>query len=85
MYCEFYGFKEKPFAITPNPRFLFLSKNHKEVFAHLLYGIRHHWGFIEVSGEVGTGKTTVLRTLMNQLNDDGLSAGFYFQSQSLGT
>lgn len=78
MYCEFYGFKEKPFAITPNPRFLFLSKNHKEVFAHLLYGIRNHSGFIEVSGEVGTGKTTVLRTLLNQLHDDAYRLAFIF-------
>jgi general secretion pathway protein A len=78
MYCEFYGFKEMPFTITPNPRFIFLSKNHKEVFAHLLYGIRNHSGFIEVSGEVGTGKTTVLRTLLNQLHDDAYRLAFIF-------
>lgn len=70
MYLDYYGFKEKPFTITPNPRFIFLSKNHKEVFAHLLYGIQHHAGFIELTGEVGTGKTTVLRTLLNQLDDE---------------
>ena len=70
MYLEYYGFKEKPFTITPNPRFIFLSKNHKEVFAHLLYGIQHHAGFIEVTGEVGTGKTTVLRTLLSQLDEE---------------
>lgn len=70
MYLDYYGFKEKPFTITPNPRFIFLSKNHKEVFAHLLYGVQHHAGFIEVTGEVGTGKTTVLRTLLNQLDDE---------------
>ena len=70
MYLDFYGFKEKPFTITPNPRFIFLSKNHKEVFAHLLYGLQHHAGFIEVTGEIGTGKTTVLRTLLNQLDDE---------------
>ena len=70
MYLDYYGFKEKPFTITPNPRFIFLSKNHKEVFAHLLYGIQHHAGFIEVTGEVGTGKTTVLRTLLNQLDEE---------------
>jgi general secretion pathway protein A len=78
MYCEFFGFKEKPFAITPNPRFIFLSRNHKEVFAHLLYGIRSHCGFIEVTGEVGTGKTTVLRTLLNQLQDDAYRLAFIF-------
>ncbi|HEX2768912.1 MAG TPA: AAA family ATPase [Geobacteraceae bacterium] len=69
MYCDFYGFKEKPFIVTPNPRFVFLSKNHKEAFAHLLYGIDNHAGFIALTGEVGTGKTTVLRTLLGQLDD----------------
>jgi general secretion pathway protein A len=68
MYCNFYGFKEKPFTVTPNPRFVFLSKNHKEAFAHLLYGIDNHAGFIALTGEVGTGKTTVLRTLLDQLD-----------------
>lgn len=68
MYCDFYGFRESPFTITPNPRFIFLSKNHKEAFAHLLYGIRNHGGFIALTGEVGTGKTTVLRTLLGQLD-----------------
>lgn len=70
MYLDYYGFKEKPFTITPNPRFIFLSKNHKEVFAHLLYGLQNHAGFIEVTGEVGTGKTTVLRTLLSQLDEE---------------
>ena len=68
MYCDYYGFKEKPFTVTPNPRFVFLSKNHKEAFAHLLYGIDNHAGFIALTGEVGTGKTTVLRTLLVQLD-----------------
>jgi len=70
MYCHYFGFREKPFNITPNPRFLYLSKNHKEAFAHLLYGINSHAGFIELTGEVGTGKTTVLRTILAQLDDD---------------
>jgi general secretion pathway protein A len=69
MYCEFYGLKEKPFTVTPNPRFVFLSKNHKEAFAHLLYGIDNHAGFILLTGEIGTGKTTVLRTLLSQLDN----------------
>lgn len=69
MYCEFFGFKEQPFAITPNPRFIFLSKHHKEAFAHLLYGIESHAGFIELTGEVGSGKTTILRALLGQLDD----------------
>lgn len=50
MYCESFGLSEKPFNITPNPRYIFLSKNHKEVFAHLLFGVRNHSGFIEVTG-----------------------------------
>jgi general secretion pathway protein A len=70
MYCEFYNLTEKPFTLTPNPDFIFLSKNHKEAFAHLLYGIDHHVGFIELTGEVGTGKTTVIRTLLGQLSPD---------------
>jgi general secretion pathway protein A len=70
MYLKHFGFNQKPFNITPNPEFMFLSGTHKEVFAHLLYGIQNHSGFIAVTGEVGTGKTTVLRTLFNQLDDD---------------
>lgn len=70
MYTKYFGFDEKPFTLTPNPRFIFLSKNHKEAFAHLLYGINNHYGFIELIGEVGTGKTTVLRTLLNQLQEE---------------
>lgn len=70
MYIKYFGFNEKPFTLTPNPRFIFLSKNHKEAFAHLLYGINNHYGFIELIGEVGTGKTTVLRTLLGQLQDE---------------
>jgi len=78
MYLEHYSFSEKPFTIAPNPRFLFLSTNHKEVFAHLLFGIQSRCGFIEVTGEVGTGKTTVLRTLFNQLEDDSYRLAFIF-------
>jgi general secretion pathway protein A len=78
MYCEFYGFREKPFTITPNPRFLFLSKNHREAFAHLLYGIDNHAGFIKLTGEVGTGKTTVLRTLFEQLDERGHRTALIF-------
>ncbi len=70
MYLDFYGFKEKPFNLTPDPRFLFLSKNHREAFAHVLYGINNRAGFILLTGEVGSGKTTVLRALLSQLNGD---------------
>ena len=68
MYCDFYGFQDRPFNLTPDPRFIFLSKHHREAFAHLLYGINNHVGFISVTGEVGSGKTTVLRALLNQLD-----------------
>ena len=68
MYLEFYGFREKPFNLTPDPRFVFLSKPHQEAFAHLLYGINNRTGFIALTGEVGSGKTTVLRALLSQLD-----------------
>jgi general secretion pathway protein A len=70
MYCDFYGFSEKPFTITPNPRFVFLSSIHREAFARLLYGVDNHAGFIALTGEVGTGKTTLLRTLMGHLDQE---------------
>jgi general secretion pathway protein A len=70
MYLYFYGFREKPFNLTPDPRFVFLSKTHKEAFAHLLHGIHQHVGFIGLTGEVGSGKTTVLRALLGQLDAD---------------
>jgi general secretion pathway protein A len=78
MYCEYYDFSEKPFTVTPNPRFIFLSKNHQEAFAHLLYGIDNHAGFIELTGEVGTGKTTVLRTLLGQLDEKNYRTALIF-------
>lgn len=70
MYWESFGFKEPPFALTPNPSFLFLSAPHQEAFAHLLFAIENRAGFIELSGEVGTGKTTIVRTLLNQLDPE---------------
>lgn len=78
MYRSYFGFNEKPFSLTPNPRYLFLSRHHREAFAHLLYGIDSHYGFIALTGEVGTGKTTVLRTLLTQLNDDQYRTALVF-------
>jgi len=78
MYLQMFGFQEKPFHITPNPRFIFLSKNHKEAFAHLLYGIRQRVGFLSLTGEVGTGKTTVLRTLLGQLEESAYRVALIF-------
>jgi general secretion pathway protein A len=78
MYCDFFGFSEKPFTITPNPQFIYLSEQHREAFAHLLYGIDNHAGFIAMTGEVGTGKTTVLRTLLTQLDAEKYRSALIF-------
>jgi len=68
MYEKFYGFKEKPFNITPDPRFVYLSETHKEALAHLRYAIREGKGFSVITGEVGTGKTTLVHTLLNKID-----------------
>jgi general secretion pathway protein A len=69
MYLEFYGLKEAPFSITPDPRYVFLSERHRDALAHLLYGIGKggSGGFVQLTGEVGTGKTTVVRTLLSRV------------------
>jgi general secretion pathway protein A len=64
MYLSFFGIAEKPFAITPDPRYLFLSARHADALAHLVYGINEAGGFIQLTGEVGTGKTTTIRSLL---------------------
>ena len=64
MYLSFFGLAEKPFAITPDPRYLYLSGRHADALAHLVYGISHAGGFIQLTGEVGTGKTTTIRSLL---------------------
>lgn len=70
MYEAFYGLRERPFNLTPDPKFLYLSDKHKEAFAHLLYGIKNHSGFVMLTGEIGTGKTTICRNLLNQIDPD---------------
>ena len=67
MYTRFFGLNEKPFAITPDPRYLYLSERHGEALAHLVYGVTESGGFIQLTGEVGTGKTTLVRSLLQQL------------------
>lgn len=67
MYTEFFGLNDKPFAITPDPRYLYLSQRHADALAHLIYGISESGGFIQLTGEVGTGKTTLIRSLLEQL------------------
>jgi general secretion pathway protein A len=64
MYTDFFGLNEKPFSITPDPRYLFMSERHGEALAHLVYGVTESGGFIQLTGEVGTGKTTLVRTLL---------------------
>ena len=66
MYYEFFGFREAPFSIAPDPRYLYLSERHKEALAHLMYGVGGQGGFIVITGEVGTGKTTICRCFMEQ-------------------
>jgi general secretion pathway protein A len=87
MYEEFYGLKEKPFNLTPDPRFFFLSENHRGAFEHLLYGIKEKEGFILITGEVGAGKTTLCRALLNKLEsqatDTALILNPMFSGQEL--
>ncbi len=68
MYLEFYGLTLPPFDITPNPRFLFLTDKHREALNHLLYGIRERKGYVQLTGEVGAGKTTICRAMLRQLD-----------------
>jgi general secretion pathway protein A len=68
VYLDFYNLREEPFSITPNPRFLYFSEKHQEAFNHLLFGIHQRKGFIELTGEVGAGKTTVCRKLLEELD-----------------
>ncbi|MBS7458069.1 ExeA family protein [Coralloluteibacterium stylophorae] len=72
MYLEFYGLREAPFSITPDPRFVYLSERHRDALAHLLYGIGQGGGggFVQLTGEVGTGKTTLCRLLLEQLPEN---------------
>jgi general secretion pathway protein A len=73
VYLEFYGLRQAPFDITPNPRYLFHSNKHREAFNHLLYGIRERKGFVQLTGEVGAGKTTLCRALLEQLDPQHFS------------
>ena len=70
MYRRFFGFRGKPFSIAPDPRFLYLSDRHREALAHLLFGLGEGGGFVQLTGEVGTGKTTLCRALLEQLPEN---------------
>ena len=74
MYVEYYGLTASPFDLTPNPRFLFYSPQHREALNHLLYGIRERKGFVQLTGEVGAGKTTLCRAALEQLGEDYCTA-----------
>jgi general secretion pathway protein A len=67
VYCEYYGLKEKPFNVTSDPAFFFASRQHKEALSHLSYGVSQRKGIIVITGEIGTGKTTLCRFFLNQL------------------
>src|SRR4030043_546377 len=83
MYRKFFGFREKPFEITPDPRFLYLSESHKEALAHLTYAVRERKGFTVITGEVGTGKTTLVQSLLSKL--DGNAKTAYIFNPKLGS
>lgn len=70
MYLEYYNLKEYPFSITPDPRFLYFAPHHKEAYDHLMYGIKQRKGFIELTGEVGSGKTTLCRAVLANLDNE---------------
>jgi len=69
MYLKYFGLAEAPFSIAPDPRYLYMSQRHQEALAHLLYGLKGDGGFVVLTGEVGAGKTTVCRCLLEQIPD----------------
>jgi general secretion pathway protein A len=77
MYKNFFGFKERPFKLVPNPAYFFLSRGHEEALAHLSYAISQGDGFVEITGEVGTGKTTLCRVFLENL-DKNAEAAYIF-------
>ena len=83
MYEAYYGFREKPFNLTPDPKFLYLSVKHHEAFAHLEFGLEQRGGFMVITGEVGTGKTTLCRYFLDRLDEHTVSAFILYPA--LGT
>jgi general secretion pathway protein A len=81
MYNAFFGFSENPFNLSPDPAFLYRSPQHEEALANLLYGVQNRKGFIVLTGEVGTGKTTLLECLRDSLDEEGIPFAFLFNSR----
>ena len=77
MYSQHFGFEEKPFDVTPNPKFIYASQAHREALASLIYGIKERRGFIVLVGEVGTGKTLLLNTALDHLEEEVKTAYIY--------
>ena len=83
MYESYYGLKENPFNVTPDPKFIFLGENHQEALAHLLYGVRERKGFVVITGEVGSGKTTLIHYLLSRFNGNGNTKTAYLFNTKL--
>lgn len=81
MYKKFFGLKENPFSVNPDPRYLFLTRHAEEALACLTYGIHNRKGFILLTGEVGTGKTTLLNALLDRLRRERVATAFVFNSR----
>ncbi len=81
MYNSFFGLRENAFNLSPNPSFLYLSPQHEEALANLVYGVHNRKGFIALTGEVGTGKTTMLECLRDQLGNEDTAFAFLFNSR----
>lgn len=84
MYESFYELKEKPFSLTPDPKFIYWSNKHREALASLLYAVRERRGFMVLTGEVGTGKTTLIRKLLGSLGDDTVTAFIFNPPRTVG-
>ena len=74
MYENYYGFKERPFQLSPDPRFFFASSNHQRAMSYLQYGLDQGEGFIVITGPIGTGKTTIARNLLANIADENIVA-----------
>jgi len=85
MYESYFGLKENPFTVTPDPKYIYLGENHQEALAHLLYGVEERKGFIVITGEVGSGKTTLIHYLLNELIENDNTKTAYLFNTKLNT